>query len=434
MGALPTGNPSQTSGPAALQGDPTTIPTGSLPSPGPVQIPRAKNRVIRRGETIKVGGLFPLTEGLSTLGKEAFRGAQAYFNHINDQGGVARSRFVFDFCDDKADDTLSTTCAKKLVEQDRVFIMGPSFTPFSLSVVDYLRREGVPWVGYDGINVEGFTAPNIVTAGAAIETMAHALLPYWYHKVERDTGSPPRRIGAVVLDSAPALTYLREAKDVICPRLGCQVTREKRVTYSTTEFGTICQSMQGSVDVIWIITDPASAAKLMVQCQSFKPPKGYLGQHGIYLGVTLDQSGRTAEGMLANGAVLPDLVDSPATTEMRRIVHRYFPGASFGYFTVLSYVSAQMVVDLVRSLFDSGGELSRQNIIATAGGMTSYACGGLCKDVNLRPPAAQSGGNHNVWIVRADFSTGRGRWVYEAGPIDAFRSETWPCPGRARPC
>lgn len=420
-----------TTGPSAV---PTVAATGPLPTFPTVTLPPGRDRRVRRGEPIKIGGLFPLTEGLSSLGQEAFRGAQAYFSSINDQGGIARSKIIFDFCDDKADDTLSTSCAKKLVEQDGIFIMGPSFTPFSLNVIGYLQKEGVPWVGFDGINVEGFAAPNVVTAGAPIETMAHVLLPYWYRAVEKDTGSPPRRIGAVVLDAAPALTYLREAKEVICPKLGCQIAREKRVSYTTTEFGTICQSMQGSVDAIWIITDPASAAKLLVQCQSFKPPKGYLGQHGIYLGVTLDQAGRSADGMLANSAVLPDTVDTPAAREMKRIVQRYFPGASFGYFTVLAYASAQMTVDIVRRIIDSGQELTRQNVLAVAAQMRDYGCSGLCKDVNLRPPAAQTGGNHNIWIVRADFSTGKGRWVYEAGPIDAFQSETWPCRGRPRPC
>jgi len=46
--------------------------------------------------------------------------------------------------------------------------------------------------------------------------------------------------------------------------------------------------------------------------------------------------------------------------------------------------------------------------------------------VNLRPPAAQHGGNHNVWLVRAV----DGVWEVDAGPIDAWRSETWPRPGR----
>lgn len=428
------------------QGGQATI--GTQPSspglaPGPaVQLPRdinARRNAVVRGGVIKVGGLFPLTGGLSALGKPAYQSAQAYFNYLNDRGGVRGKRIQFVVCDDRAEDTRSTTCARKLVEQDGVFIMGPSFTPFSLTVIGRLESDGVPWVGYDGINVEGFDASNVVTVGAPIETMGHALLPYWYDKIERETGSPPRKIGAVVLAAAPAETYVREAERVICPKLGCEIVEKRSVTYTTTDYATICRAMQSKrVDAVWIVTDPASAVKLLVGCRDlaggYKPPKGFLGQHGIYLDLTLDQVGRFADGIYANSAVVPDTVASPPTDEMKRIVRTYYPDASFGYFAELGFASARLVADVIDGILAGGAELNRGAVLSRAAAMTSYDCHGLCRGVNLRPPASRTGGNHNVWIVRADFSSGAGRWVMDAGPIDAFNARTWPCRGRPRPC
>ncbi|MGH2758542.1 MAG: ABC transporter substrate-binding protein, partial [Actinomycetota bacterium] len=332
-------------------------------------------------------------------------------------------------CDDEANDTRSTTCAKKLVEEDGIFAMGPSFTPFSFTVTGQLEKQGVPWVGYDGINVEGFSANNVVTVGAPIEPMAHALFSHWYKKKTDERGAAPRKIGAVVLNVAPAKTYLRELKGVICPKLGCSVVREQLVNYSDTEYATICRNMQNErVDTVFIVTDPASAVKLLVQCRevNYVPPAGWLGQHGIYMDLTLDQSGPIADGTYANGAVLPDSVDAPANREMKRIVATYYPEADFGYFSSLGYASARMVEDLIREAFKAGGALTRSGFLSAASRITSYDCHGLCKDVNLRPPPRTHGGNHNVWIVRAS----RGRWVMAAGPIDAWRTSTWPRPGR----
>lgn len=446
--AIPTiaiGDRQSTDGPEAT-GEPTTIPTGTQSSGQVGSIPTTdtgggigggKGAVVRGG-VVKVGGLFPLTGGLSALGTPAFQGAQAYFNYLNSQGGIAGKKIQFVVCDDQADDTRSTTCAKKLVEQDGVFMMGPSFTPFSLTVINQLRSAKVPWVGFDGINVEGFSAENVVTIGSPIETMEHGLLPYWWDKVKKDTGSPPTKLGVVVLDSGPAQTYLREAEDVMCPRLGCEIVRTVEVGYTTTQYGTICRSMQSqNVDAVWIITDPASAIKLLVQCQAagYKPPKGFLGQHGIYLDLTLRQAGRFADGMLSNSALVPDTVNNPATAEMKKIIRTYYPNADMGYFTTLAYASARMVADVIERVVDAGKELSRTEALAAAAGITSYDCHGLCKGVNLAPPAARTGGNHNIWIVRADFSQdSKGRWVYEAGPIDSYSVRTWPCPGKPRPC
>jgi ABC-type branched-subunit amino acid transport system substrate-binding protein len=386
-------------------------------------------QAIRRGGTVKVGGLFPLSGGLSALGTPAFQAANAHFRWLNSRGGIDGTKIEFIACDDQADDTRSTTCARKLTEQDGVFMMGPSFTPFSLTVIGQLEQAGVPWIGYDGINVEGFRAGNVVTVGAPIETMAHALIPYWYRKVERERGTAPKSIGAVVLQVAPSRTYVREVKDVICPKLGCAITREQNVNFADTEYATICRNMQGArVDTVWIITDPASAVKLLVQCReiNYTPPAGWLGQHGIYLDLTLEQSGSIADGTIANGAVLPDTLDHPANREMKQIVTTYYRDATFGYFASLGYASARLVEDVLREAFKEGGELTRASALGAAGRMTRYDCRGLCKDVNLKPPAGTHGGNHNIWMVRAD----RGRWLNEAGPIDAWQTEAWPRPGR----
>jgi len=424
--AAPSGAAPQTSASAVDPGTGGT--TGGGGSAGSAAAPNAQT-VVRRGGVVKIGGLFPLSGGLSRLGVPAFQSANAYFRWLNDHGGIDGTKIQFIPCDDEANDTRSTTCAKKLVEEDGIFAMGPSFTPFSFTVTGQLERQGVPWVGYDGINIEGFSANNVVTVGAPIEPMAHALFSHWYKKKTQERGAAPRKLGAVVLNVAPAKTYLRELKGVICPKLGCSVVREQLVNYSDTEYATICRNMQQErVDSVFIVTDPASAVKLLVQCRevNYVPPAGWLGQHGIYMDLTLDQSGPIADGTYANGAVLPDAVDHPANSEMKKIVTTYYRDADFGYFSSLGYASARLVEDLIRAAFRSGNELTRSELLNAAAGITSYDCHGLCKDVNLKPPPRTHGGNHNVWIVRAS----RGGWVMDGGPIDAWRTETWPRPGR----
>lgn len=384
---------------------------------------------VRRGGVVKIGGLFPLSGGLSRLGIPAFQSANAYFRWLNDRGGIDGTKIQFIPCDDEANDTRSTTCARKLVDEDGIFAMGPSFTPFSLTVTGQLERQGVPWVGYDGINVEGFSARNVVTVGAPIEPMAHALFSTWYRSIERTRGAAPKKIGAVVLNSAPSKTYLREVKQVICPKLGCTVAREQIVNFTDTEYASVCRNMQNErVDSVWIVTDPATAVKLLVQCRevNYVPPAGWLGQHGIYMNLTLDQAGPIADGTYANGAVVPDTVDIAANREMKRIVTTYYRDADFGYFSSLGYASARMLEDVIREAFKGGGTLTRQSLLAAASRLTSYDCDGLCKDVNLSPPPGTHGGNHNVWLVRAE----GGKWVRAAGPVDAWRTETWPRPGR----
>ena len=124
--------------------------------------------------------------------------------------------------------------------------------------------------------------------------------------------------------------------------------------------------------------------------------------------------------------LVPDSVDTAANREMKQIVRTYYRDASFGYFASLGYASARLVTDLIRQAFAAGGSLTRPGLLKAATAIGSYGCHGLCKDVNLTPPLRTHGGNHNVWIVRAK----GGKWVLEAGPIDAWRTPTWPRPGQ----
>lgn len=387
-----------------------------------------------RGGVVKIGGLFPLSGGLSALGVPPAKAAQAYFRWVNDHGGIDGVKIDFRPCDDRADPNQSEACTNRLVNQG-IFAMGPSFTPFSPNVVPLLERKGVPWIGYDGINVEGFSSDVVVTVGAPIQTMGHALLPYWYHKVEREKGRAPKNIGVVFLDVPPARTYVTEAKNVICPKLGCRIAVEEGVTYFDLDYSSICLKMQSSnVDAVWIVTDPASAVKMLVQCRELKyrpEPGGFLGQHGVYLDLTVEQSGSWADGMVANSALLPPSVDAPAVREMKRIVGTYERDIDYGYFTELGYASARLTVDLIADALRRDPTLTRAGLIDAAKAFSSYDCHGLCRDVNLAPPAARSGGNHFVWMVRARFDRDSDdQWVFDGGPVDAFRSETWPRPGR----
>jgi branched-chain amino acid transport system substrate-binding protein len=406
---------------------------GSLQTISSGGIPNLRPGSGIQGGVIKVGGLFPLSGGLSALGVPPAQAASAYFRWVNDHGGINGYKIDFEPCDDQAEDTQSQACTERLINKG-MFVMGPSFTPFSTSVVPMLERRGVPWVGYDGINIEGFSSKLVVTVGAPIETFGHAMFPYWYHKIEKQTGAAPAHIGTVYLDAAPARTYVREVTNVICPKLGCTLDPVVSVDYYRLDYSSICLQFQNAnVDAVWIVTDPASAVKFLVQCRElhYKPRAGWLGQHGVYLNLTVDQSGSWSDGMIANSALLPASVDAPPVRTMKHIVGTYEQNIDFGYFTELGYASAQMTVDVIRRALQIDPKLSRASVLKAAAQLNAYDCHGLCRQANLAPPAAVNGGNHWIWMVRAKYDQSKqDQWVLDGGPVDAWRSETWPRPGR----
>jgi len=389
---------------AANSKSPNPAPGPGRAAPGPNPVPPSGTPAAP-GQPYKIGGIFPLSGGISALGRPAEQAARAYFQSVNDSGGIDGHRVDFVTEDDGGDPNRTRAAAEKLVERDGISIMGPSFTPFSPDLVPFLEKKGVPFIGFDGVNVEGFSSPTTVTIGASIAPHARVLVPYWVEKTH------VKRIAVVYLDVPPAVTYLKETRDVICPKIGCQVVDAQPVQFNTTDYTSMLLRFRSeSVEGVFIVTDPGSAVKMLLQAkqQNYKPsPGGYLGQHGIYLDLVPSSCGSFCDGILAPTSLFPPQVPSPATDEMRRVVGKYFSNVDFGYFTELGYVSAKMLVDILHR----AGTADRDRVLDVARHLTAYDTGGFTNPAH--PVDISPGREHSRDIILMRME--KGTWKQETG-------------------
>src|SRR5690606_2722729 len=96
--------------------------------------------------TIKIGMFAPLTGNSSVFGRYVI-GAQAYYNMINEQGGV-NGRKIEVFLEDGACDPTTTVAAtKRLINQDEVFaIHGGVCTASIMAIKKDIERQGIPFM------------------------------------------------------------------------------------------------------------------------------------------------------------------------------------------------------------------------------------------------------------------------------------------------
>ncbi len=96
-------------------------------------------------DSVTIGATFPLT-GVAAPGySEIPTGAQAYFDYVNDNGGVHGRKIEFLVKDDGYDPTKTSTLTDELVLKDKVFAtVGSLGTPTHNAVVDSLNDEEVP--------------------------------------------------------------------------------------------------------------------------------------------------------------------------------------------------------------------------------------------------------------------------------------------------
>ena len=101
-------------------------------------------------DSVKIGSFQALSGALAFIGVSMNKGMEAYFNWINENGGVHGRTIDLIAVDDQFVPSKTVIEVKRLVEQDKVFsIVGGLGTPGCLAVMDYLNEGGVPFV-YQG--------------------------------------------------------------------------------------------------------------------------------------------------------------------------------------------------------------------------------------------------------------------------------------------
>jgi ABC-type branched-subunit amino acid transport system substrate-binding protein len=95
--------------------------------------------------TVTVGGHFPLTGPAAPGYSEIPRAIQAYFNYVNDHGGIHGRKLKMVIHDDGYNPVNTVKVTHQLVLQDKVFaVLGGLGTPTHTKVVDYLNASRVP--------------------------------------------------------------------------------------------------------------------------------------------------------------------------------------------------------------------------------------------------------------------------------------------------
>ncbi|HKK64281.1 MAG TPA: ABC transporter substrate-binding protein, partial [Clostridia bacterium] len=101
-------------------------------------------------DEIFIGSTQALSGPVASIGTPLAEGMQAYFAHVNKEGGIHGRKVNLKVADDQFDPSSTTTLTRRMVERDGVFAMvGSLGSPNVLAVMDYLNDRGVPFV-YQG--------------------------------------------------------------------------------------------------------------------------------------------------------------------------------------------------------------------------------------------------------------------------------------------
>jgi len=96
---------------------------------------------------ILIGQSTPLTGLASELGIPSSESARAYFDHVNDQGGIHGRKIKFIVYDDAYSPQQAVKNVQKLIGEDHVFaICGIVGTPSNIAVLPIIAKENIPMI------------------------------------------------------------------------------------------------------------------------------------------------------------------------------------------------------------------------------------------------------------------------------------------------
>jgi branched-chain amino acid transport system substrate-binding protein len=329
--------------------------------------------------TIKIGVMGPFTGNASSYSKAQI-GLDAYYKWVNDQGGVHGRRIETVLEDYACDSTKGVAAVKKLIHQDRVFMLhGNSCSAVAMAIKPIIVEAGIPWVVAHAANGAISSPPtkNIFHGVPVGQTMGRAMGQF--------VASKPGLSKVAVISHTddwaksycgPATAFLasKNIKPVI------EVALERGQADATAQ---TLRIKQANPDFIIACLYEAETAIFLKDMKKFALNAPVMGTAGTDLENTLKRVGdldTVASYYVPH--MYADNLDGPRLKKFVDILKKTYPNESVTAFSLISMGGAAAVVDALKR---AGRDLTREKLIAELDKTRNFETGVLAGPISWSP-------------------------------------------------
>jgi branched-chain amino acid transport system substrate-binding protein len=317
---------------------------------------------------IKIGQTMPYSGPASAYGTIG-KAENAYFNMINDKGGINGRKIVFLSLDDGYSPPRTVEQTRKLVEQEEVLLdFNPLGTPPNSAIQKYLNEKKVPQLFVaTGATKWGDPEHFPWTMGfqPTYQTEGHIFAKYILDK------KPNARIGVLYQNDDYGKDYLKGLKDALGDKAAKLIVAE--VTYEVTDPTIDSQivSLQASgANVFYDVTTPKFAAQAIRKTYDIGwKPVHLLNSVSASVAAVMTPAGLEKGVGVVSLAYFkdptdPQWKDDAAFKRWLAWMDKYYPdGDKADAFNVYGY---NLAMTMVQVLKQCGNELTRENIMKQA--------------------------------------------------------------------
>ena len=323
---------------------------------------------------IKVGNIMPYSgpaSAYSTIGKAE----AAYFQKINDEGGINGRKIKFLSVDDGYSPPKAVEMTRKLVEQDEVlFIFSVLGTPSISATQKYMNAKKVPqlfvasgaskWDDPQHFPWIMGWQPNNNVEGAI----------YAKHILQT---KPDARIGVLYQNDDYGKDYLKGFKDGLGDKAAKMIVSEQsyEVSDPTVDSQIITLKASGADVFFNITTSKFSAMAIRKAYDVGWKPVQYLNSISTSVGAVLTPAGLDKSAGIISSAYLKDPTDKqwandPAIKEWATWMKKYYPDGNLSdWANVFGYAAAQTLVQIIKQC---GNNLTRENVMRQAASLKDF--------------------------------------------------------------
>lgn len=322
---------------------------------------------------IKIGQTLPYS-GPASAYSQLGKAEAAYFNYLNDNGGINGRKIKFISLDDGYSPPKAVELTRMLVEQEEVaFIFGVLGTAINTATRRYLNQKKVPQL-FIAAGADTFAQPAQFPWTMQWQPTLRAEARFYANSIL--AARPAARIGVLYQDDDFGKEMLAGLREGLGEKQSQVVSAISfQATDPTVDSQLIAIKNEG-VDTLMLFAYARQAAQAIRKVADLRwKPEMYLHLGAASIGSTLAPAGlENAVGVRTAGfvkeALDPRWANDPELVPFFQVMKKYYPDAKLDDATILWGWAAALTIEQV--LRQCGGDLTRENIMRQATNLKNW--------------------------------------------------------------
>jgi len=348
------------------------------------------------GNTVKIGCVVDLTGPSSFPGRGANIGAETYFSHINDQGGVNGRKIKYLVEDNTYQPATAVAAFKKLIHRDGIFAVCFSWgTVTTLATANSIKRSQTPTIYY-GNSEAIFNPPRhyLFSYQTSNYSQGQVIANYIVNTLK----SKELKFGSIYQDDEFGRSSLRGFKDS-AKTFGAEWVGEQHYKRGAISFTSQLLAMKKTgCTHLFLGSIPREGASILREAGRIGWSPNFYGNSAMTINKLLELSGNSAEGYIGVSAVLGWNENNDAVKKVKDIILKYRKNLDgLSNHTLMAWAGAMLMTEGINK---AGKNLTTNNLIGGLEAIKGFNPDGLISPITWGPN--QRDGGKGVRIIKAD--------------------------------